>query len=213
MSEPGGAPVDIGATMPAVPWCWMCDRDGAASPRACEHVFPRWLARRIPGRELTVDEICLACNSGWMSRLEVVFRSAVFGRPRTGTLSATTQLAVARWFAKTAVLVEVAEGVGSVVPAATRRALAVGLPQSYDVFLARHAEPRRRLEQRIVRVGGGAFACAVRLGDLVGVTLYQPGRAVKPAKPLLRIGPRQTRRIAWTDLPTVRSVEEALRLR
>ncbi len=195
------------------PWCWMCDRDAAASPRASEHVFPRWLVRRIPRRELTVGEICLACNSGWMSRLEVVFRAAMFTRPRRGVLSATTQLGIARWFAKTAVLIDVAEHGGTAVPAGVRHALARGLPESFDVLLARHAGPGRRLEQRIVRQGGDVV-CAVRLGDLVGVAHHRlPRPRARPRRPLLRIGPAQHRRLTWDQLPTVRSLDEAVRQR
>ena len=209
----------VPATPEAVPTCWMCDTTSA--PRAKEHVFPRWLLDRFhasdqllaPGvraQAFTALEICTSCNSGWMSGLEVRFRSAAFGT-RSGVIPAHTQLVIARWFAKTAVLADAAGKRRARVTPAARHGLKRGLPTGFDVYLSRHADPRRRLEYRLAE-DGSAFACAVRLGDLVGVVHFEePRPRVRREKALLRIGPLQTRRVTWAQLPTVRSVDECLR--
>src|SRR3954471_8448354 len=141
MTRAPGVHVSATRDLSDVPICWMCDT--LASPRASEHVFPHWLLARIPGRTIAVDEICATCNSGWMSGLEVVFRAA-FRRPRTGVISASTQLILARWFAKTAVLIEVAETGATVTPPAARHGLKTGLPHAYEVYLARHRGRMKR---------------------------------------------------------------------
>jgi hypothetical protein len=193
------------------PLCWMCDTTSAR--RASEHVFPRWLLSRIPARSLTAVEICETCNSGWMSGLEVVFRAAAFRRPRAGQISQTTQLIIARWFAKTAVMVGVAEQSGMLVPAPARHGLRSGLPDGFEVFLGRHAARVKKLEYRIGVGAEPAFVCGIRVGELIGVVVFQSPRVVKSAKPLLRIGPSQKRKIGWNDLPTVRAIDECVRYR
>ncbi|HET7700731.1 MAG TPA: hypothetical protein VFM06_07700, partial [Candidatus Limnocylindria bacterium] len=137
---------------------------------------------------------------------------AAFGA-RSGVIPAHTQLVICRWFAKTAVLADAAGKRRTRVGAAARHGLQRGLPAGFDVYLARHAGPRLRLEYRVAQ-DGAAFACAIRLGDLVGVVLFEePRPGLRPEKALLHIGPPQTRRITWAQLPTVQSIDESLRSR
>ena len=204
------------------PFCWMCD--AMSGPRAAEHVYPRWLltklgasAHTFPGAvaasSLTVSEVCATCNSGWMSGLEVVFRSGAFEQPRRGPLVDTTQAIIARWFAKTAVLLNVALAHGNLVEEPTRHALRRGLPVAFAVHLARRPQAPIKIEYRIAS-GDGVLVTAIRLGELVGVVLYaEPSPSTRPERPLLRIAPQQRRRIAWDQLPSVRSLAEATRAR
>ena len=205
----------------AAPWCWMCDATG--TPRAAEHVFPQWLLARlgaaghtfaggVRAAELTVPEVCAVCNTGWMSALEVAFRSVAFEQPRRGPIADTTQLILARWFAKTAVLVHAAAGSADRIQDADRHALRRGLPATFTVHLARSSAAGSRIE-RAVRAEDVASA-AIRLGELVGVVHHSPpGPAPRPSRPLLRVAPVQRRRIAWDQLPSVGSLAETLRLR
>jgi len=199
----------------------MCDATG--TPRAAEHVYPRWLLTKLGANahtfsggvradDLTVAEVCAACNTGWMSALEVSFRSVAFEQPRRGPLVGTTQLILARWFAKTAVLVHARAGTAGRIPAADRHALRRGMPEIFSVHLARWPRSGVRIDHAVQTAG--RLSAAIRLGDLVGVVHHAAGEEPpRPARPLLRVGPTQRRRIAWDQLPSVRSLQDALRVR
>ena len=199
----------------------MCDARDV--PRAAEHVYPRWLLARLGAAghtfgggvradDLTVAEVCASCNTGWMSGLEVSFRSVAFEQPRRGPLVETTQLILARWFVKTAVLFHALAGSADRIPETDRHALRRGLPETFSVRLARQPHAAARID-RALRTGD-QVAAAVRLGDLVGVVHHVATEgSIRPARALLRIGPAQRRRIAWDQLPSVRSLDDALRVR
>jgi hypothetical protein len=109
-----------------VPTCWVCATTTA--PRSNEHTFPRWLLERldasgqhiemahmsaiglemsrrgpIPLGNMVNGQICQPCNNGWMAELELDFKR-IYEMPRIRCLSPDEAKVMARWFAKTAIV-------------------------------------------------------------------------------------------------------------
>src|SRR5438552_7063346 len=152
-----------------------------------EHVFARWLVRRVHGGQLLASDatrsaaperiarvtasVCADCNAGWMSVLEDSFRRAIFGRPRVGTLQAADRATLSRWFTKTAVLLAHARG-GTLAGTAQNGSLVEGMPNDVEVFLARRRRPPQRLDFSFDAMterdeNGAVRSVAVLVDDLV----------------------------------------------
>lgn len=142
--------------------CWFCDR--TAGTRSKEHIFPQWLLKhhgamdervrpiRIsmplggvvasergerPLRAHFNGEVCATCNNGWMSSLEGSAMPILTQIPRLGRISDDEAITLARWFAKTAVNLNVSQPFRLLVDAASRHALATGIPERFAVHLFR----------------------------------------------------------------------------
>ena len=146
-----------------------------------EHIFARWLVRRVHGARLTPSgvanaeriarltaSVCAGCNAGWMSVLEDSFRRAIFGRPRAGAIQDPDRLTKSRWFTKTAVLRGPAPGATLVDPTERPR-LVSGMPGGVEVFLARRRRPPQVLDFSLdVATDAGTLrSVAVLVDDLV----------------------------------------------
>src|SRR5438093_8735145 len=146
---------------PALGRCGFCLSEDVALTR--EHVFARWLVERLRAFRATraaqmpadaaadarlarlVTRVCGACNAGWMSRLEVSFRQAVFARSRPDHLADPTRRTLSRWFTKTAMLVAHAANI-ELVPEEQWPELTVAMPDGIRVGLAPLRRPRQPLD-------------------------------------------------------------------
>jgi hypothetical protein len=102
--------------------CVFC---GGAGPLSREHVVPQWISRLLADdveiihfigeKRLvastfthTVSMVCQSCNNGWMSRLEEVVKpiltQAIFEPRSVALLSPITQVNIATWIYKTALM-------------------------------------------------------------------------------------------------------------
>lgn len=113
------------------PECWMCPARGVPGSR--EHVFGRWIKKRLPTEALIfqphragpygldfsdvrgpmplnalqVGGVCASCNNGWMSSLEADAEQMIFGSDRD--LSVADTLRLAHWAIKTAIIVNLSQ--------------------------------------------------------------------------------------------------------
>jgi len=228
-----------------VPFCWFCDR--AAGKRSKEHIFPQWLLKhhgamdervhpiRIslplggavasergqrPLRAHFNGEVCADCNNGWMSALEVSAAPILTQDPRRGEIAAEDAIILARWFAKTAVNLNVSQPFRLLVDKAARHGLATGIPDGFAVHLFRVREqdgvfdwaqkspdaatcPQDRVSsmRRLLEL---TLVTHIRIADLVAVVVY----ARKPLRPAdvvtsdgSRIYPASEVSPEWDELP------------
>jgi hypothetical protein len=199
--------------------CLRADR-----PITREHVFARWLVRRVHGGRLIASAasprgqlsstapvriarltagVCADCNAGWMSALEVSFRRALFSRPRIGTLQAPDRITLSRWFTKTAVLLAHAHG-GALVGAANRAQLVAGMPDDVEVFLARRRRPPQHLDFAIDvttdRDRDALRSVAILVDDLIG---HVAMRGTLASRHGTRLWPLRSHLLRWETLPVI----------
>ncbi len=101
-----------------------------------------------PGLDVSVKQVCAACNEGWMSNLEEaaarVMKPLIRGEPRI--LTPDDQVLLARWAAKTALVFEFAyaSSAANYIPASDRQWLRGNEtpPASTTVWLAGHTGRR-----------------------------------------------------------------------
>jgi hypothetical protein len=185
-------------------------------PMTREHIFARWLVRRVHGARLvpagaTAEErsarvtasVCADCNAGWMSVLEDSFRRAIYGRPRVGTLQAQDRVILSRWFTKTAMLLGYARGT-ALVGRADRTQLVAGMPDGVEVFLARRRRPPQRLDFSLETAADGepdtVRSVAVRVDDLVA---HVAARGVLASRHGTQLWPLRSHLIRWETLPVI----------
>jgi len=188
-----------------------------------EHVFARWLVRRVHGARLLVPaavqgvalaplriarvtaDVCADCNAGWMSSLEVSFRQAIFARQRVGMLQRPDRITLCRWFTKTAILLAYAHG-GALLGAAHRHQLVVGMPDDVEVYLARRRRPRQQLDFALDAVADPTAAVqpvrsvSVAVADLVG---HVGARGSLSSGQGARLWPLRTHTLRWETLPVI----------
>jgi hypothetical protein len=147
-----------------VPFCWFCPSNEGRKSR--EHIFPLWLSAhygaraelvtpgrsaQMTGQELSrrpakplsafvCGDICADCNNGWMSQVEDRVKPILTASKRWGRLTVEEALDLARWFAKTAAVLNVSQPYRLLFPERDRHALASGLPDRLTVrlFRSRH---------------------------------------------------------------------------
>ena len=228
-----------------VPFCWFCDR--TTGTRSKEHIFPQWLLRhhdamdervhpiRIsiplggvvasergerPLRSHFNGEVCSNCNNGWMSALEVAATPILTRGPRHGFISSDDALTLARWFAKTAVNLNVSQPFRLLVDSEARHGLATSIPSGFEVHLFRSERqngvfdwvqkspdlavvPRDQLDgiQRLMEI---TLVTHIRIADLVGVVAYAP-EPLRPEDIMLRdavrIYPLSEDAPTWESVP------------
>jgi len=196
--------------------CVLCLRTDR--PMTREHVFAHWLVRQVHGGRLVpsrpsstaptrigrvIANVCAECNAGWMSGLEVSFRSAMFARPRVGAIHPQDRVIVSRWFTKTAVLLAEANG-GALIGAAHRAQLVRGMPDDVEVFLARRRRPRQQLDFALDAMADGdrgalrVRSVAILVDDLVGQVA---ARGTLASRHGTRLWPLRSHTIRWETLP------------
>jgi hypothetical protein len=200
--------------------CVLCLRSDR--PMTREHVFAHWLVRQVHGGRLVasrpsstaptrigrvIANVCAECNAGWMSGLEVSFRSALFARPRVGAIQPQDRVTLSRWFTKTAVLLAEANG-GALVGAAHRAQLVSGMPDDVEVFLARRRRPRQHLDfvlDVVTDPDAGALrvrSAAILVDDLVGQVA---ARGTLASRHGTRLWPLRSHTLRWETLPVITS--------
>ncbi len=125
-----------------------------------------------------------------MSALEVAAAPILTPDPRQGPISGDDALALARWFAKTAVNLNVSQPFRLLVDAQARHGLATGIPSGFAVHLFR-SEKQNGVFNWVQKSAGAAFCpqdqlgdvrrlmertlvTHIRIADLVGVVVYTP---------------------------------------
>jgi hypothetical protein len=201
--------------------CHFCLRSDR--PMTREHVFPQWLVRRVRGARIVASRatgaegpprvarltatVCAPCNTGWMSTLEVSFRSAFFARPRTGELRAPDRVTLSRWFTKTATLLADAHR-AMLVDAPQRTALMHGMPDDIEVFLARRRRPPQRLDFALQLVPDtktavlAARSVAVLIDDVVA---HVAPRGALASRHGTRLWPLRSHLLRWDTLPVIKA--------
>ena len=181
-----------------------------------EHVFARWLVRRVHGARLipsgateveriarVTASVCADCNAGWMSVLEDSFRRAVFARPRAGAIQESDRITLSRWFTKTAVLLGHTRNATLVGPT-DRPRLVSGMPDGVEVFLARRRRPPQRLDfsfdAAAERDTEAVRSVAIQVDDLVA---HVAVRGVLASRHGTRIWPLRSHLLRWETLPVI----------
>lgn len=193
------------------PPCWFCPTSQAAD--TAEHVFPRWSFKyfqetqlhveptrlhrgivptdqrgQIPLHSLVLKGVCANCNNGWMSRLEAHSQPLISGSVRS--LDAAATFTLARWFAKTAIVLNLSQTYPLVWQAEERHQLSNGLPDRLQVSLLR---AERDDVNWLQRHPSGMFTpgpvqdslepafhlaltheCRIWIKDVVGVVVHRP---------------------------------------
>lgn len=227
-----------------VPFCWFCSTQQGRKSR--EHIFPKWLSAHYgarpelvtPGRfsaagqELSrrppkplsafvCGDICAECNNGWMSQVEEAVKPVLTAKTRRGRLSDAEAFDLARWYAKTAAVLNVSQPYRLLFPELDRHALRTGLPNRLTVRLF-----RSRYQDGLVDWVQGGLSGAlipsdlaheaassllertlithIRVSDLVGVVILVPsplsvGAVVEPT-PSSTIWPTPSKLPTWGGL-------------
>jgi hypothetical protein len=237
----------------AVPKCWFCGP--GTGRRAREHIFAQVLLSHFgaqkeqfepqrftaagqlgserparPASALVAGEVCAGCNGGWMSALEVQAFPILTDLNPSGPINSETQETLARWFAKTAVAINVSQPFRLLVDAPTRHALAAGVPDNMMVSLFRVAEydeifdwiqgtaagwvvPNHLIgSPRLTSLQERTCQCQIRVAGLVGQVLVLP----PPLKPrhihtdALTVLPAPSQTPTWEDVPALKHYSSGL---
>jgi hypothetical protein len=235
------------------PFCWYCPTN--AGQHSKEHVFARWLLKELRAKDLILEpqhhspmgdviskrgpltannllagEVCAACNSGWMSALELAVRPVLFPEGGRGQLSIDGQATLARWFVKTAIALNISQNYRLMVPRDARHALRTAIPKAFKVFLARYAgsEVLNWIQGTNLAMftpclvsedGSGvempsamreAYSVGIAVGNVLGIVTYAPPNGwIRPHREETpRIWP-PVNELEWAALPEYRHMFEA----
>ena len=230
--------------MEPVPHCWMCPQTSAK--RAKEHIFPTWLVKHLgaagevvapfrmslplggavvsqrpemPIGSVLAGEVCAPCNNGWINQLEAEMRPILKAERRRGVISDNDALSIARWFTKTAIMLNVSQPYRLLFDAPTRHAVADGMPPRVVVTLHRvretdgafdwaqtsvqHAllpQPDTEVARRVMAM---TYVGYIRVERLVGtiIALPEPLRPGYLTLEARQIWPVTPRRPTWGAIP------------
>jgi hypothetical protein len=200
------------------PFCWMCDALAGKSTK--EHIFARQLQARFPsdhhldfhmarlnpitpgpaslevthergplrGGNLVAGGICATCNNGWMSSLESPANAALTGPPKVLDHDEATMLA--RWFAKTAAVINVSQQYRMLWEAERRHQLQFRVPDNVAVSIFRVADSDLDWAQgevlgmantpddvefaQVAHLMDLTHFCRIQVGTLVGMVVAYP---------------------------------------
>lgn len=220
-----------------VPECWMCS--SPTGPRAKEHIFPRWLLKDLGAEDeefgpthrsffgtkidqrgpirataFVAGEVCKGCNGGWMNELEKAARAILSATPPLTAWSRDDQYVMARWFVKTAVVLNTSQNYRLMIPAPVRHAVSDGIPPEFAVFLNSYTEGQGQLEfaqqaglgfgfvsvdpedeeamAKVQEVISRPLAVWIRIREVVATVAYAPPSGwAEPSHPSTRIWPSQ----------------------
>ena len=235
----------------AVPFCWMCSRTSGS--RAKEHTFALSLIRALgaegelhrathmpaigdrpisqrgpfPIEQMVAGEVCRVCNGGWMSTLEVAALPILVRSDPSASITPGDQGVLARWFLKTAAVLNSSQNYRLMLPAAVRHSAAGDPHPDVKVFLGRRAldggkieftqqagvafgfaPTDRQAELRALMAKG--YACAIGVNDLLGIVAYAPpGGWAVPSVEAVRIWP-SARAKSRLELPLIEYLFEAV---
>ena len=227
------------------PFCWFCG--STSGTRSKEHIFPQWLLRHYgamdervqpvrismalggalaserparPLRSHVNGEVCAKCNNGWMSALEVSATPILTQLPRSGPISEEEALILARWFAKTAVNLNVSQPFRLLVDATSRHDLAISVPDRFAVHLFRVREQNGVIDwvqkspdtatysggpvEEVRRLLELTLVAHIRIADLVAVVVHAPEPLCSTDITLdgaAQIYPPRGRLLTWEELP------------
>lgn len=209
----GGRPTD-NRVLETVPHCWLCASMSGEQTR--EHVFARSLlaefpadltqfepirytslidglqvgSRRgpFPGTALVAGGVCASCNNGWMSDLESAARPYLLGE--AARVSGPASAALARWFVKTAIVINVSQPYRLLWESHRRHRVRDGVPPNVRVWLHRAERPNVNWMQghpldtalypsdmdhaAVARLFGTIHYCSIHVGTLVGTVVAYP---------------------------------------
>lgn len=196
--------------------CVLCLRSDR--PMTREHVFARWLVIKLRGGRLvpsgaagadrigrTITSVCAGCNAGWMSVLEMSYRSAMFGRPRVGVIQPQDRVTLSRWFAKTAILL--AQARGGALGGAEHTGLPTGVPDTIEVFISRRRRPPQRLDFAVDAGVDGVRSVSILVDDVVG---HVGLRGTLTSRHGTRLWPLRSHTLRWETLPVITSLRTEL---
>lgn len=234
-----------------VPFCWMCSRTSGS--RAKEHTFALSLIRALgaegelhrathlpiigdipisqrgpfPIEQMLAGEVCKACNGGWMSTLEVAALPILSPADTAAPLSEAHQVVLARWFLKTAAVLNASQNYRLMLPAPVRHSAAADPHPDVKVFLGRRptgngifafaqqagvtfsfAPTGRQAEVHALMEKG--YACAIGVNDLVGIVAFAPpGGWAVPSVETVQIWPAGPE-LSRLELPFIENLFEAV---
>lgn len=235
----------------AVPRCWFCPTTDAKGSK--EHIFARWLTGELGVRDVRVTPtrtdpfgneldsrsprpfaglvargVCEPCNNGWMSSLETHVEPVLMAGAREGSLSGAEAETLARWFAKTAAVLNVSQNYRMVLRKADRHALSSGLPANVAVGLARCSRVDRDIDWQqgaamAVLVPEGmsreyvrdlaerTLVVGIQVADLVASVVFaarpMDAEAVRGFKGAVALWPSGDP-LRWGEVPIVESVSD-----
>lgn len=206
--------------------------------RTNEHVYPAWLIRHLGlkgairpvhfdplGRRITErgpislqkhlnGQVCGACNGGWMSAPEGRFKLLYEG-PRAAAITADARRTIARWFAKTSVVINTSQPYRLMWPAGARHQAARRVPADVRVWRCRRPDGAARqvswaqgtpmaiafgMGQAELALMSQAHLAVIEAGDLVGVLLRDPSRRLWSTDELAAVWPPDGG-LDWSDIP------------
>jgi hypothetical protein len=239
-----------------VPFCWMCN--AKSGERAKEHTFALSLLaelgatsesfspthmssigsvvsarRQMPSKALLAGEVCKDCNAGWMSDLEMAARPLLVAGARGETdreLGRAEQLTLARWFFKTAIVLNCSQNYRLLLPWNVRHSAKTGLHPDVRVLVARRPfNPEDQVDfrqgfsgltalvptdkaQELAMALERIYAGWIGVADWWGLVIYAvPGGWPEPGVDFRQIWPYR-REFDWADLPLCRDLDEAFLL-
>lgn len=173
-----------------------------------------------PLRAHVNGEVCANCNNGWISSLEARAKPILTRHPLHGRISDDEALVLARWFAKTAVNLNVSQPYRLLVDAADRHALATHVPEPFAVYLFRVRKQNGAVDWvqkspdfglvpadrvwEFSRLGELTLVTHIRIADVAAVVVHVP-EALLPLEVLpegtARIHPLPPALPTWGGLP------------
>lgn len=243
----------------AVPHCWMCE--SLDSPVTREHIFLKWLVAAfgaqkemcypirhgprgeifseragMPVGALTSREVCQSCNNGWMSVLEGAVKQVLTNPPASGSISGRTSQNLARWFTKTAIMLNVSMPYRLSFEKDSRHKLSSGMPTGINVDLFRVPYdfatneafdwlqnsidglllPSSVLNGNLLTVKKlmeYSYYCVIRIGGLCGIVYKAPGRygaGSLHTNAAVLWGSHRPGRLDWNALPHLTSYKSVL---
>lgn len=202
--------------------CWFCGGaltgSGNSGNRRPEHIFPRWLAGSLVGhrsgfavasrghegeltgsRPMTIQNavagnVCLGCNGGWMSDLEVASQDVVLrlaqGTTRPSALSPSERKLVASWITKTAFAAQAGSMGPVLIPVGHRRHMVKGWMPTIMVLIGKaprnfglcwkgeqrwSAAGTRTSPEEVSRLTSKSYKVVLGIGAVVACVAYWPG--------------------------------------
>lgn len=223
-----------------VPVCMFCDRPSGI----VEYAWPEWLCRFLTDQlivwnrerptdattiertrvevDQTVRSVCTNCSRGWMQRLEdnvgPFLQSMIVGEPTA--LPQVRRRLLARWAAKTAVVMECADDSAVRTPRfASEYLRRIGVHPGTQVLVGKYNGDRQLLTHErdlFSRIIDGKKHYLSQSTFVIGKTLIQvfsdpwrnstPELAENAAQPLIPLVPSHGRKVDW---PPAISIDDA----
>ena len=185
----------------------------------------------MPAKALVAGEVCKSCNAGWMSELEERAQPLLLAgvRPeKPRYLDCDAQLALARWFFKTAIVLNSSQNWRLLLPREVRHSARAGVHPDVRILVAqRTPKPSDQVEfyqgftgmitfvpedraSAMGRAGERIYAGWIGVADWYGVVIYAPpGWWPNPVTEFRQLWPYQGD-FDWADIPAWSNLAEEL---